>query len=501
MKKTNRVLTSKKNILYGVLFQFLTIIMSFVVRSFFIRSLGNEILGLDGLFKNILSLMSFTELGIGVAISSSLYEPLATNNYDLIKALISLLKRFYTLIILIILVFGLGMTFFLPQFINGPMPPGTRIAFILYFLNSAATYMLVVNRTLLIADQRSYINSINQFIFLTGQQVIQIFFLVAGFNYVVYLTVQLIATILSNISLAHQSNEMYPYLKEKSVTRIPKEIVDKLKQNIIGMISAKFGGIVLTSTDNMVLSMFVNLGVVGNYSNYTTVVNGLTTLVNTGINAIAASIGNLGTEKNSKKEYNTYFQLYWGNVVLIINICIGMYFFFDKFIDIWVGEEYQLTELTTVAIIFLFFQNQIRQISIAFEIAHSLFWQQRYKSIIEALVNLIFSVTLVKIFHLSILGVVSGTILSNLLINSWWEPLIVFKSGIHEPMKKYWISFFSANFLMCLIMFLIHITGLNGLSITALIIRYLIFTIVFNVFVLITIKDFRKLILRVIKKA
>ena len=77
-----RIHASKKNALYGVIFQFLTLAMSFVVRSIFIKHLGNEFLGLDSLFKNILSLMSFTELGIGVAISSSLYEPLDTQEAD-----------------------------------------------------------------------------------------------------------------------------------------------------------------------------------------------------------------------------------------------------------------------------------------------------------------------------------------------------------------------------------------------------------------------------------
>ncbi|WP_262335976.1 hypothetical protein [Limosilactobacillus fermentum] len=138
---STRVKASKKNAIYGVIFQFLTLVMSFVVRSIFIRKLGNEYLGLDGLFKNLLNLMSFTELGIGVAISSSLYEPLATKNTELIKSLIHLLKSFYRWIIIIIIIVGSGMTIYLPNFIHGQIPTGARFAFCLYFLNSVATYM------------------------------------------------------------------------------------------------------------------------------------------------------------------------------------------------------------------------------------------------------------------------------------------------------------------------------------------------------------------------
>lgn len=495
-----RIHASKKNALYGVIFQFLTLAMSFVVRSIFIKHLGNEFLGLDSLFKNILSLMSFTELGIGVAISSSLYEPLAKNDIELIKSLIHLLKKVYHWIIILIITVGLIMTVILPNLINGQMPAGARIAFILYFLNSAATYMLVVNRTLLIADQRGYINSINQFVFLIVQQLIQIILLIAGLNYIVYLLIQLIATISSNLSLSIRSKKLYPYLISNSVSRLPQETIQKLKENVIGMVSAKFGGIVLNSTDNLVLSMFVNLATVGNYTNYTTVINGITTLVNTAISAVTASIGNLGTERNYAKEARTFFQLYWGNAILLMNLSFGSYFFFDDFIKLWVGAQYQLSELTTVAIIFLFFQNQLRQIAISFQIAHSLFWEQRYKSLFEAATNLAFSIIFVKVFHLSILGVVMGTIASNLLINIWWEPLIVFKSGFHGKMRDYWVAFWGVNTIFVIGLTLIHFTKLIFSNFVALCGYYIIFTVVFNIIMIIVVPDFKLLIKKLVRR-
>lgn len=499
-KISTRTNASKKNALYGVIFQFLTLLMSFIVRSIFIKHLGNQFLGLDSLFKNLLNLMSFTELGIGVAISSSLYEPLANNDIPLIQSLIHLLKSFYRWIIIIIIVAGSFLTVILPNLINGQMPVGARTAFILYFLNSAATYMLVVNRTLLIADQRGYINSINQFVFLFVQQCLQIVMLILGMNYIVYLSIQLIATILSNYSLGFRSRKIYPYLKEKQHDSLPPHIVKGLRENVIGMISAKFGGIVLTSTDNLVLSMFVNLSTVGNYTNYTTVINGLTTLVNTAISAITASVGNLGTERNYKKEKETFFQLYWGNAILIMNLSFGSYFFFDDFIKIWVGQQYRLAELTTVAIIFLFFQNQLRQIAIAFQIAHSLFWQQRYKSLFEAGTNLFFSIIFVKIFNLSILGVVLGTIVSNLLINTWWEPLIVFKSGFHSSMKKYWQTLIIVNAIFVACLLLIHFTKRILIGFIPLVSYYIVFSLCFNLLMLILVPDFKHLFLKVIKR-
>ncbi|KZL41497.1 lipopolysaccharide biosynthesis protein [Secundilactobacillus collinoides] len=495
-----RIETSKKNAIYGVFLQFFTLLMSFVVRSIFIKTLGNEFLGLDSLFKNLLNLMSFTELGVGVAISSSLYEPLANNNTVLIKSLINLLKRFYNWIITIIIMAGMIMTVLLPLFINGSMPFGARLAFCLYFLNSAATYMLVVNRTLLIADQKSYINSVNQFVFLFMQYCIQIILLLVGSSYIIYLVAQLISTLLSNLSLSVTSHKIYPYLKDTDAGKLPPEFVRHLRENVIGMISAKFGGIILTSSDNLVLSIFVNLSTVGNYTNYTTVINGITTLLNTGINAITASVGNLGTEKDFGKERKTFFQLYWGNAILIMNISFGLYFFFGTFIRLWVGSQYQLSEMTTLAIIFLFFQNQLRQISITFQIAHSLFWQQRYKSLVEAGTNLAFSVAFVKIFGLGILGVVSGTIMSNLLINSWWEPLIVFKSAFHSRMKRYWLTYILVNFIFVICLLAIHLIKNLETAFFPLCLYYVFFCIIFNLTLFVTVPDFKKLLLKLFNR-
>ena len=497
-RNTGRVHASKINLVYSLIFQMLILVMSFVVRSFFIKSLGSSYLGLDGLFKNLLNLLSFTELGLGVAVSSALYEPPANNNIPLIKAYLSLLRRFYKLLIILIIVLGTILTFFLPVFITGAIPSDARLAFILYFMNSAVTYMLVVNRTLLIADQLSYVNARNQFVFSMIQQIIQIIILLATKNYVLYLLIQLLANFASNLSLRRVSLKYYPYLADHDAPSLPTEKIQALKQNIIGMVSSKVGGIVLNSTDNIVLSSFVGLTAVGMFSNYMTVINGLITLQNAAVNAITASIGNLGTESDSHKEENIFFQLFSGNSFVTHAIALGAITFFGKFISVWVGGQYQLSIITTVAIVVLFFMNQLRQISIAFQIAHSLFWQQRFKSLWEAGINLAFSIVFVKAFNLGILGVVLGTITSNILINSWWEPLIVFRSGIQRPLKRYWIVYTGIMVLFLSSMFIAAIISTLEVPFLALCGLFLLHA--FTVFTLyfVCFKEFRIFVRRVL---
>jgi len=78
---------SIKNIIVNIGSQLLNIVLGFVCRTVFIRTLGEAYLGVSGLFSNILTLLSLTELGVGTAIAFSMYKPLAENDHKKIGAL------------------------------------------------------------------------------------------------------------------------------------------------------------------------------------------------------------------------------------------------------------------------------------------------------------------------------------------------------------------------------------------------------------------------------
>ena len=91
MRKKN----SLRNILISITGQIITIFVAFFSRSIFLKYLGTEYLGLNGLFSNILSMLSLVDLGIGPAIIFSLYAPLAKNDEKAIGALLSFYKKVY----------------------------------------------------------------------------------------------------------------------------------------------------------------------------------------------------------------------------------------------------------------------------------------------------------------------------------------------------------------------------------------------------------------------
>lgn len=464
----NRRGASVVNSAIAVVGQFVNLLFSFISRTIFIKILGEDYLGLNGLFTNLLSILSFAELGIGSAIVFSLYKPLSDKNIVQIKSLMNLYKKCYYIVALILSIGGGIVLLFLPHLIAGKYNVGNiYIAFILYLSNSVLSYLWSYKRSIFVADQLGYINSLNQLMFNAVMQVIQIVFLFLTKSYYIYLIIQIVFTVLSNIQISRKANKRFPYLKEKNIEPVNASTLSYLKKNVVGMISSKLGGVIVYGTDNLLLSSFIGLTAVGQYSNYMLIVNGVTSLINQGLGAVTSSIGNLRVSGSRKKQIEIFFQ--YSQVVSYVSFFISIFMatFFSPFISFWVGKKFILNPILSFFIVISFFVTSLRYSNLNFMNAYGTYWEMRYKSIIEALFNLIVSFVLIKFTDLGILSVVIGTLLANLFVNSWWEPFIVLKVAIKTKLNQYIrfyaISLLSGTVLIFLIQNLYDFKNLNVL--------------------------------------
>ena len=107
-----------RNSTVALITQVLTFILQFISRTIFIKVLSTEYLGVNGLFTNILTMLSFAELGIGNAITFKLYKPVAENDVEKIKSYVNFYKKAYRYIGIIIITIGLLIIPFLKYIIN-----------------------------------------------------------------------------------------------------------------------------------------------------------------------------------------------------------------------------------------------------------------------------------------------------------------------------------------------------------------------------------------------
>lgn len=475
-----RSVNSLKNTSYAMLTQILSLIFKFIIQTIFIKTLGAEYLGVNGLFTNVLQMLSLAELGIGSAITYNLYKPLANNNEKEIKAYMNFYKKAYNFIGLFILIIGLCITPFLKFFIkNQSQVDNLNLIYLLFLLNTVLSYFFAYKRSIIIADQKSFLDSQNLLIKTIIQTILQVLILIFTKNYILFLVIQIACTFFSNIFISRKANKLYPYLI-KNTECLTKKQKRKIYKDVYAMTAHRVGGVVVDGTDNLLISAFVSLSSVGIYSNYVLIKSSIDQLLSQLFTAITASVGNLNAVSTSDKSYKVYQSIFFLNVWIYGFCSIVFLVCINQFITLWIGKEYLLAEGIVLLITINFFLIGIRKSTVMFKDTQGLFWNDRYKPYAEAIVNLIASIVFLKIF--GFIGVLLGTLVSTITTCFWIEPYVLYKYSFKKPLSNYFKKFLIYTVIIVIIGFFIYhicnvitITGILGL-----VIKLLLCAVIFN---------------------
>ena len=436
-----RTKNSLKNLFFSFFGQMFGILISFFARLIFIRFLGSEYLGLNGLFTNILTMLSLFELGVGTAINFSLYAPLSKNDIETVKSLMYLYKKSYCVIGCVILIIGCFITPFLSFFIDEmPNIPYISLIYILFVVNTSCSYFFSYKRSLLISDQKRYIATFYRYLFYFFLNLSQIVILWITKNYILFLVIQIIFTLFENVCISFKANKMYPFLNEKNILPLSSSNKKVIIKNTYAMIMHKVGGIVVSATDNIIISKYVGLLYVGLYSNYYLVTNALNTIISQIFNSIIASVGNFAVTESKNKLVSLFYKVFFLNFWIYSVISICLFILFNDFVSLWLGKEFILNNEVVVVIIINFFVTGMRKTVLTFKEALGLYWQDKYKAVFEAVINLFFSILLVK--KVGLVGVFIGTFLSTMLTCFFVEPYVLYKYGLKEKMGNYFKKYF-----------------------------------------------------------
>lgn len=442
MKENNRIYKSIRNSTYAILGQIITIALNFISRTIFIHTLGAIYLGINGLFTNILSVLSFAELGFSTAIIYEMYAPLANNDKKRVASLMNFYSKVYKYIGSSIFIIGIFLIPYLHFFIKDPsiipanLPP-LWIIFLLFLLNTSASYFFSYKRSIIVASQNSYIDSINQMEFNIIRNILQISVLFFFKSFVSFLIIQLVCTFLSNVFISIKANKLYPYLRNKKKEKINYETLHNIKKNVFAMAFNKLGGVAVSGVNNLMIAKFVGIVAVGYYSNYLLIINTIKTIFVQFFIPITASIGNFVVTKTKEESHILFLKLLFINAYIAIFLSICLSTLINSFIIIFWGKDFVFSTTLTLLIIFNFYIDRIRQSSQIFIDVNGLFWQIKWRAFCEAVFTIILvSILLIK-FNMEIEGVIIGTLLNNILINLWWEGYIIYKYIFKKIVLKY----------------------------------------------------------------
>lgn len=446
------------NSFVGLINRVVVMIMSFVVRYFLSRYLLVDYLGLNGLFANILGILSLVDMGLGTAIAFSLYKPIHEKNNNMIYAIMKLYKKVYVSLGCIIFILSLSLVPFMEYIVNDSSIglDYIRIAFILYAFGTALSYFFSYNRTFIFALQKNYIVQIIDLLSSMVCSVLQIIALVIFKNFLVYLIIQFSFTFISNLIITIYSKKILVLPTDKNYM-LPKQYKAHLIKQVKALAVTNLCGKAITSTDNIIISAFVGIVDLARNSNYTLLITAVQTLVTTILGGATAAIGDLIAEGDREKEY-FYFEKYYFMYFIAASFCsVCFYFLFDPFISIWVGSQYVFNSITKIIIVLNFYIIVTNQAISTFQNLAGFYVLYRNVSIVAAIINLAISIVLGM--KIGIIGVFIGTTISYLysmvLCNE-----ILHKNLFFKNTKKYWynqLQYFLSTILIIALISIIYI--------------------------------------------
>lgn len=433
----SRTSQSIKNIAMGIGSQLVFSSIAFLIIRLIKINLGLDYLGLSGIFGNIIYFLSLSELGIGVAIVFALYKPLAENDIKLISAIMQFYKKAYRIVAAVVFGIGLVIMFFLPIFVKTVLPMNyVRFVFILFLTNSSASYLLSYKRNLIYADQKNYIISLYSLIFSAISKVGQLVIFILTNSFVLYLVFDILCTVGLNISLSRKADKLYPYLKDKCSETVPVEVKDMLMIKIKAMFFHSVGSFCIFGTDNILVSFFEGLAIVGIYGSYAKIVSLVNAIIQNITNGVASSVGNFLVVKSVDEKYELFEKIEFIYSVIAIFTSTCLMELLNPFVNWWLGEDALLPKYVVCLISLNAFLGFMRTPIGVVKNAAGLFEQDKYAPIIESVINLVASVLLARIIGLT--GIIVGTTISTVAVPLWVGPVVVYKNIF---LRKPWVHF------------------------------------------------------------
>ena len=400
-------------------------------------------MGINGLFNDVLSMLNMAELGFGTAMTFSMYKPLAEKDYDTIAGLTNFYKKVYRIIAATILTLGVALLPFLPHLINLEQDiPFIEVYYLIFLMCNVASYLVTYKTTVLYADQKNYLMLQHGAVWHVAEVCAMLLVLYISRNYLLYLLTQLVFVYGRNFYMSRLASKHYPYLNRK--IKLPKERTKGIFKDVGSAFLYKIANVLITGTDNTLISILVSTEMVGFYSNYQMITAKIGTVVSTIFSSLITSIGNLLVQENNERKFQVFQTMQ--------SVCLMLTSFFvtcilllqEDFIRVWLGEQFVLGGVALIAIVFKFYFDISIMPVTSFREAAGLFRKTKFIMLWTALFNIILSIMLGK--QIGLAGIIFATSLSKLLTSFWYEPRLLFNDYFHKSSRIYFGEMFMGLF-------------------------------------------------------
>lgn len=453
----NRAQYARRNIIFGYLGNIVAAILGFVLRTVFIYKLDKSYLGVNGLYSNLLSVLSLADLGMTSAINYSLYGPVAREEYGKVAAYMALFKKTYHYIALAVTAVGVAFIPFLQYIIKdaGNIPlSNLQLYYVMFLFNTVSSYFVAYKYNLANAQQRGYIQTNITTITKLITVLLQIVVLLVWENFTLYLATQIVVELVQKIFANFYLNRTYPFLKSHTDEKLSREEKGEIVRNVKALLLHRIGDALRLQTDNIIISAFMSVALVGMVDNYVLVITTVSGFVNILFYSVMGSLGNVIAIESKEKQYLVFRTYRFLGAWIYGFSTVGYMLLLTPLIFLLWGEQFALPVIAIALMLIDYYLKGLRIVLTNYKTAAGIFQEDQYVALIQGVVNLIISIVLVQ--KMGLAGIYIGTVVSGLIANIQ-KPILIYKKCFSVPVREYFFS--SLKYIVTLLISLVICYG------------------------------------------
>jgi eps11R len=409
-----------------------TIICGFILPRLILGHFGTEVNGLVNSITQFLGIIAFLELGVGAVVQSSLYKPLSDNDDIAVSKVITSADKFFRRLGYVLAIYVIAMLFYYPYLVKQNFSfTFTATLIIAISIRSFAQYFFgIVNRLLLLADQKAYIQYIAQTLAVITNT-LGCYTLIA-FD----CSVQVVYGMTSVIFFL-QPLAIHLYIKKHyTLNRKIYYDVEPIKQKWNG-IAQHIAAVILTGSDTVILTVFSSLVNVSIYTVYYLPMSGSRLIIMSMISGIMALIGNLWAKQDLKELRKVFAWTEWlihTGTTLIFTLTAVLIVPFVQVYTHGVSDANYIQPLFGILLVAANSGHCLRLPYNIMILAAGHYKQTQHNYVIAAVMNIAISIIAVKQFGL--IGVTLGT-LAAMVYQTVWMAWYNSKNFIQWPMHNF----------------------------------------------------------------
>lgn len=347
--KAAAVQSHSKHVLFNTIFGLLNIVIiflgTFVVRKFINTYLGEELLGLQSLLADILTVLTLANNAVSLATIFILYNPLAKKEYTRAKAFIKIFNRFYLILTFLILGVGIGIAFIYPMFINSQLPYNDLVMyFLLLALQAGLGYPFNAYKNLLMADEKARYISIAHMTLRLVCYVAQCAVIAIFKSFVIYSVINIAVFFFESLVCFLICKKMYKHIARAETIKLEKKEVAVFYKKMGPALIQGIGSTIIVLSNGFIISFLPNLGlvIVAVYSAYSTILEAFKNVYSQFYASFTSSFGQYIQTSTKNEAYYIYKKALFFTRGFAFFTTIGFCLLGSLVVTIWLDNSFLL---------------------------------------------------------------------------------------------------------------------------------------------------------------